>query len=130
MKPKIVCAGTFDILHTGHISYLQEAKSLIEGSELIVIVARDINSERIKNKKTINDEIKRLNSVSKLPFVGKAVLGNKGTDLIKSIADLKPDLIALGHDQWARKDWLINELKDKGLNTKIVRIKKYTKIII
>jgi len=46
MKTRIVCAGTFDVLHTGHIEYLKSAKALVGDVDLIVIVARDSNSEQ------------------------------------------------------------------------------------
>ncbi len=38
---RVVATGTFDLLHPGHIYYLEESKKL--GDELWVIVARDMN---------------------------------------------------------------------------------------
>ncbi|MBT3866266.1 FAD synthase [Candidatus Woesearchaeota archaeon] len=127
MKTRIICAGTFDLLHTGHIKYLKEAKKLAKNSELIVIVARDDNSKRIKKKQTVHDENIRLKLISDLDFVDQAVLGFKSGKIIDRVVSLNPDIIALGHDQWAKEEWLNNELKKQCLNVKIVRMKKFPK---
>ena len=49
-KKKIVLAsGVFDLLHMGHVKFLEEAKKIGgKKSKLIVIVARDGNVEKIK----------------------------------------------------------------------------------
>jgi len=131
MKKRIVCAGTFDILHTGHIKYLKAAKALVENSELIVIVARDKNSEKIKGKKTVNNEEIRLKRISDLNFVDEAVLGyEKSSRIIDRVVSLRPDIVALGYDQWAKEDWLKSALKEKGLDVKIVRMEKFEKKIL
>ena len=49
-KIRILCCGTFDRLHTGHVNYLRSSKNLVVNSKLIVIVSKDINSEKIKGK--------------------------------------------------------------------------------
>jgi len=130
MKTRIICAGTFDILHTGHIEYLKTAKALAQNSKLIVIVARDANSEKIKGKKTINDEQIRLEKIKELDFVDEAVLGFEGNNAIKRVISLNPDIIALGYDQWAKEDWLDGELKKNGVNVKIFRMNKFDKTLL
>jgi len=127
MKKKIVCSGTFDKLHTGHVKYLKESKALVENGELIVIVARDSNSERIKGKKTLNNENKRFKRILDLDFVDKAVLGFEEDNAVERVLSLEPDIIALGHDQWAKEKWLDQELKNKGLDVKIIRMPKFSK---
>ncbi|MEN9626709.1 MAG: hypothetical protein RL557_1037 [archaeon] len=127
MKPRIICSGTFDILHSGHIEYLKKAKSLAENAELIVIVSRDANSEKIKQKKTMHDENKRLEKIKNLNIVDEAVLGYEGNNFIERIISLKPNIIALGHDQWAKEEWLQEELEKRGQKVKIVRIEKFEK---
>ena len=51
-KKKVVLAsGTFDLLHFGHVKYLEEAKKAGgKNAELIVIVARDSTVEKRKGK--------------------------------------------------------------------------------
>ncbi len=45
----VLAAGVFDLLHYGHIRYLEEAKKTGgEGARLIVIVARDETVLRLK----------------------------------------------------------------------------------
>ena len=127
MKTRILCSGTFDRLHTGHIKYLKAAKNLEKNSELIVIVSRDETAKQIKNKNTINNEKIRLKRIQSLDFVDKAVLGYEKSKILERVVSLKPDIIALGHDQWAKEDWLKENLKKLRLNVKIVRMPKFEK---
>ena len=50
---KVMCAGTFDIIHPGHLYYLSEAKKY--GDNLVVVVARDETSKDFKGKKPIHN---------------------------------------------------------------------------
>ena len=45
---KVMCFGTFDKLHPGHLSYLEQAKEY--GEYLVVVVARDKRVKKIKGK--------------------------------------------------------------------------------
>ncbi len=49
----VVATGTFDLLHPGHVLYLERSKIL--GDELVVIVARDVNV-RHKPKPVLPEE--------------------------------------------------------------------------
>lgn len=124
---RIICSGTFDKLHTGHVKYFEEAKDLAENPYLIVIVAKDNNSERIKKKKTINNEKTRLKRVKELGIADKVVFGYEQERMIDRIVDLKPDIIALGHDQWAKEEWLKKKLRKRNIEPKIVRMPKFDK---
>jgi FAD synthetase len=125
MKTRILCAGTFDRLHTGHINYFRYARKLSLNPHLIVIVARDKTSKKIKGKQTINNELKRLSRIKSIEEVDKAVLGFENGKIIERIVSLKPDIIALGYDQWAKESWLIKQLKDKGLQIKVLRMPEF-----
>lgn len=129
MTTRILCSGTFDKLHEGHKEYFRQSKALAKDAELTVIVARDSNSKRIKGKPTINSEELRLKGISELEVVDQAVLGYEGERVIERVISLKPDIIALGHDQWAKEDWLKEELEKEGHIPKIVRMPKYNKDI-
>ena len=100
MGTRVLCCGTFDFLHPGHISFLQQAARL--GDELWVVVARDENVSRLKGRRPVHDEGERLAQVARLDWVDRARLGNPGPDFLRVVEEIRPDLIALGYDQKAR----------------------------
>ena len=118
---RVMASGVFDILHTGHIHYLSEAKSL--GDELYVVVATD-STVRKKKHEPITSEGMRLELVRSLKPVDHAYLGREG-DIFEIVKDIKPDIIALGYDQHFEEEQLSKELKSRGLDVKIVRISEF-----
>src|SRR3989344_259259 len=93
---KILIAGTFDILHPGHLNLLGQAKEL--GDFLIVVIARDENVLKAKGRKPYFDENQRRLNLEKLNLADKVVLGD-AEDKFKVIKEEKPRRIALGYDQ-------------------------------
>ncbi len=121
----MLTAGTFDIIHAGHVRLLIEAKKLAgPDGELVVIIARDENVKRYKGHPPVFTESERLFMMQNLKPVDRAVLGDF-KDPISTIEKEKPDIIVLGYDQWATEEWLSKELEKRGLNTKIVRMRKF-----
>jgi len=118
----VMCAGTFDIIHPGHLYYLSEAKKY--GDKLIVVVARDETSSSFKGKNPLHNEKERLEAVRMLKIVEQAVLGNKG-NIFKIIEEIKPDVICLGYDQKVQKQELEDELKKKGIKAEVIRVSAY-----
>jgi FAD synthetase len=117
---RVVATGTFDILHPGHVLYLQSSKAL--GDELAVIVARDVN---VKHKpKPILPEEQRLRMVAALKVVDLAVLGSE-TDIFLPIEQLRPDIITLGYDQHFSPALLQLELSKRGLHPRVIRIEAH-----
>ena len=88
--------GCFDILHAGHIAYLEEAKSL--GDRLLVAVNDDDSVSRLKGKKrpinSLNDRAKVLNGLVSVDWV-IAFSEDTPVCLIKGI---KPDVLVKGGD--------------------------------
>jgi FAD synthetase len=116
----VVATGTFDLLHPGHVLYLERSKAL--GDELVVIVARDVN---VRHKpKPILPEEQRRRMIEALRTVDRAVLGEE-QDIFKTIEQLKPDIITLGFDQHFDADRLEEELQRRGLRPRIVRIEAH-----
>ncbi len=115
----IVTAGTFDIIHTGHIRTLKAAKEL--GDVLIVIVARDKNVLRLKSRPPVVPEEQRRQVVESLKPVDIAILGSED-DILTPIEKIKPDIIALGRDQKVDEEVLRKNLKKRGIVTEIVRL--------
>jgi FAD synthetase len=117
---RVVATGTFDILHPGHIYYLEESRKL--GDELWVIVARDAN---VKHKPhPIIPEEHRLQMVAALKPVSHAILGDK-TDMFRPIQEIQPDVITIGFNQHFDERTLHLQLTERGLAPEIVRIGKY-----
>jgi FAD synthetase len=126
-KRRIVLAsGTFDLIHLGHIRYLEEAKKAGgRNAELIVIVARDSTVEKRKGAKSVMSENQRRALVESLRVVDEAVLGYKDFNIGKVIEKIKPDVIAVGHDQDGVEKTIRSHIREKGLNIKVVKISKF-----
>lgn len=118
---RVMATGVFDILHSGHVHYLQEAKSL--GDELYVVVATDATVRKRKHE-PITPERMRVELVQALKPVDKAVLGVEG-DMFETVRRIAPDIIALGYDQVFDEKHLQEELRKRGLTAKVVRLSKY-----
>jgi len=126
-KRKIVLAsGTFDLLHLGHVKYLEEAKRTGgRNAELIVIVARDSTVEERRGTKPIIPENQRRALVGSLKVVDEAILGYEDFDIGKVIEKIKPDIIALGYDRGDMERGVRNYVEKKGLAIKVVKIGKF-----
>jgi len=118
---RVMASGVFDILHPGHVLFLQEAKKL--GDELIVVVARDSTARRFKHKPIMPENVRRF-LVEALKPVDKAILGHED-DIYKTVEDIKPDIIVLGYDQRFSEEEIEEECRKRGLNVKVIRLKKY-----
>jgi FAD synthetase len=117
---RVMASGVFDILHSGHLHYLEEAKAL--GDELVVVVATD-STVRKRKHEPITPEKMRLELVQNLKPVDKAVLGREG-NMFDVVVELRPDIIAIGYDQKFDADKIKKDLADRGLNVEIVRCAK------
>lgn len=126
-KPKVVLAsGVFDLLHIGHVRFLEDAKKA-GGSKakLVVIIAKDTTVERIKGRKPIMSEDQRLALVESLKVVDEAVMGYEGLDIDEVIDKIKPGVIALGWDQEEMENQVKAYAKARKEAIRVVRIGKY-----
>jgi FAD synthetase len=114
---RVLATGTFDLLHPGHLYFLEQAKAL--GDELYVIVSRDQNV-RHKPSPFIPEE-QRLLMVRSLKPVDHAILGSL-TDYFEPIKSIRPDILVLGHDQHFEEQELKDALKKRGFDPKIIRL--------
>jgi rfaE bifunctional protein nucleotidyltransferase chain/domain len=88
--------GCFDLLHVGHVMYLQQAKSL--GDKLIVAVNSDASVSKLKGPhRPIKDEYNRMSIMAALQSVDMVLVFDEDTpyDLIKMIV---PDILVKGGD--------------------------------
>lgn len=91
---RVVAQGTFDLLHPGHVHYLNDAAS--HGDELHAIVARRSN---VTHKPTpVLCDRQRRDMVAALDAVDEAHLGDPD-DVFVPIERIDPDVIVLGFDQ-------------------------------
>lgn len=94
--PIIFTNGCFDILHIGHVDYLQKAKNI--GGKLIVGVNTDKSIRRIKGKnRPIVDENARMRILASLEFVDCVTWFEEDTPL-ELIRHLLPDVLIKGND--------------------------------
>jgi rfaE bifunctional protein nucleotidyltransferase chain/domain len=89
--------GCFDILHTGHVTYL--AKSADLGTKLIVAINTDASVKRLGkgDDRPVNPEEARAFVLSALGFIDMVVLFDNDTPL-EMIQALKPDVLVKGAD--------------------------------
>ncbi len=126
-KRKIVIAsGVFDLLHLGHVRFLEEAKRAGgKNAKLIVIIARDGTVEKTKGRKPIMSEDQRCALVESLKVVDEAVLGYEDLDIGEVIEKIKPNVIALGYDQADMERGVKSYLANHKVPVKVVRIDKF-----
>jgi len=91
--------GCFDLLHLGHVDYLEKARHL--GDVLIVGVNTDASVSRYKGpERPLQDENARTRILAALQFVDLVVLFDEDTPL-KLISALLPDILVKGSDYLA-----------------------------
>jgi len=128
MTTTVLASGVFDLLHYGHIRFLEEAKR--QGgsdSRLMVIIARDETVKRMKEKAPIIPEDQRRALVEALNVVDEALLGYEEMNLEAVIEKIKPDIIAVGHDQDDIERQTRRIVEERGLNLRIVKIGRFGK---
>ncbi|MBR2255251.1 MAG: adenylyltransferase/cytidyltransferase family protein [Candidatus Methanomethylophilaceae archaeon] len=108
---RVMASGVFDLLHTGHLSYLDQARAL--GDELVVVVACDSTVRRKKHEPITPQEM-RARLVGSLKQVDRAIVGGEG-DIYDTVREIKPDVIVLGFDQSFDEDALREGLKAHGM---------------
>lgn len=100
-RPLVLSNGCFDLLHVGHVRYLQRAKSL--GKTLVIGVNSDQSVRTIKPQKghspprPIIAEQQRAEVLAALTAVDATVIFSE-TTAVELIKALKPDIYAKGGD--------------------------------
>ena len=103
----VIVNGTFDILHPGHISMLNTARSL--GDYLIVCIDTDRRVKELKgDSRPINDQNVRKIMLSNLKAVDIVEFFDSQEDLINLIKLYKPDIMVKGSD-WKGKSIVAQE---------------------
>lgn len=102
-KKIVFTNGCFDLLHIGHVRYLEQAKSL--GDVLIVGINTDASVQVLKGPtRPIQNENDRAEILASLKAVDHTVLFGEETP-INLIKQVKPDILVKGGD-W-KKDQIV-----------------------
>ncbi|MBZ6495036.1 adenylyltransferase/cytidyltransferase family protein [Natrinema longum] len=113
---RVVAQGTFDLLHPGHVHYLEAAATM--GEELHVVVAR-AESVTHKPAPVLSGEQRRT-VVAGLEAVDHARLGHP-EDFSVPIREIDPDVLVLGHDQHHDDDEIERLLAEWGIDCRVER---------
>lgn len=95
-KKVVFSNGCFDILHAGHVDYLEKARE--KGDFLVVALNTDASVRRIKGKdRPVNNQDSRARVLAGLGCINMVILFDENTpyDLIKII---NPDILVKGKD--------------------------------
>ena len=118
-KKIVLAGGVFDIIHPGHILTLNAAKAL--GDVLVVAVATDKTTKKMKKRPPLHSQELRRELVSSLSMVDKAVVGHED-DIFETVKEIRPDIIVLGYDQIHQEKFIDDGCKRINLNIEIVRL--------
>ncbi len=97
MKKKVFVSGCYDMLHSGHIAFFEEAATY---GDLYVGIGSDRTIEALKARKTVNTDQERLYMVKALRVVREAWI-NSGSGLMdfeQEVRALKPDIFFVNED--------------------------------
>lgn len=113
---RVIAQGTFDLIHSGHVYYLEEAAAM--GDELHVIVARESNVTH--KAPPVVPERQRRDVVAALEVVDHARLGDE-EDFFVPVRDIDPDIVVLGHDQHHDEGTIAAMLEAEGIDCEVAR---------
>lgn len=118
-RKKIVTTnGVFDILHLGHISYLESARKL--GDVLIVGINSDASVKRLKGpKRPLNSEKARASCIAALECVDYVIMFNDD-DPRKLLSTIKPSIHVKGGDYRGKEHKIIEKEVIENNGGKIV----------
>ena len=134
-KTIVFTNGCFDIIHAGHVTYLENAKVL--GDVLVVGLNTDDSVRRLKGSgRPVNNEQDRALVLDSLRFVDYVTLFNEDTPY-ELIQEIKPDILVKGGDytpetivgadivmQYGGKVVVIPLVKGKSTSGLIEKLKK------
>ncbi len=125
-KKIVLASGVFDLLHLGHVRFLEDAKKAGgKNAKLVVVIARDSTVEKTKGRNTIMSEDQRCALVESLKVVDEAVLGYENFAIGEIIEKIKPDIIALGYDQSEMENEVKEYIALHKLPVEVVKISKF-----
>lgn len=117
-RKKVFVTGCFDMLHSGHIAFLQEAASF---GDLYVSIGSDANVEHLKGRYPVNSQDERKYMIDALSCVTNCRI-NSGWGIIdfeKELRDIMPDTFVVNEDGHTPTKQAL--CKDLGIEYKVLR---------
>ena len=109
---RVMAVGVFDLLHAGHLHYLEQARAL--GNHLTVVVAHDDTVRARKHEPVTNHDLRK-RMVEGLKPVDAVIIGNSpDVSIFEILPKVNPDIIALGYDQEHAEDSIKQKLQELG----------------
>jgi cytidyltransferase-like protein len=115
---KVLVFGTFDGIHPGHLFFLNESRKL---GNLYVSVSSDESALQRKGKSPIHNIKERMTAIQDLNIVDEVLEGDKTLNEWLAIKIVKPDIIALGFDQYGLKTALADIRNKFGFDIKVMK---------
>lgn len=103
---RVFVSGTFDMLHSGHITFLKEASSY---GNLFVGIGSDYSVEKYKGQKPVCNEEERLFMLNSIKYVTQAWV-NSGEGFLDFAEDLEhtnPDIFICNEEQASEEKELL-----------------------
>ncbi len=98
-KRVVFTNGCFDLIHLGHVDYLEKARML--GGKLVIGLNTDDSVSRFKGpERPLQDQVSRARVLAAMQFVDLVVFFNEDTPL-NLISELIPDILVKGSDYLA-----------------------------
>ncbi len=117
--------GTFDGLHEGHRAFLKEAGA--HGDYLIAVIPADVIVEHLKGHLPKLNLAERFENLKKEDKVDEVVVGDEKLGTWEVVKKHKPDIIAIGYDQYTLRKDLESHLDDLGFTPEIKVMHSYEK---
>ncbi len=118
IQKKVFVTGCFDLLHSGHIAFLQEAASY---GDLYVSIGSDANVEHLKGRYPVNSQAERKYMIDALACVKECRI-NSGWGIIdfeKELRDIMPDFFIVNEDGHTPTKQAL--CKDMGIEYKVLK---------
>src|SRR3954462_8670627 len=96
-QSRVMVSGCFDLLHSGHVAFLEEASRL---GDLHVAIGSDRTVVQLKGKPPVNDERERLYMIRSLRCVTDAFVsrGEGLCDFLPELDRIAPDMFFVNAD--------------------------------
>ena len=95
--PKVFVSGCFDVLHSGHIAFLEEAASY---GDVYVSIGSDRTIMELKHRRTLYNEQERKYMLEAIRYVHKVYIGpgSGKLDFAPLLDEVKPDIFFVNAD--------------------------------